>query len=232
MHRTKSRKKGKGRKIVGIIVLAISIFLILGIITGDKFLRESGNYIHTYFLGYTFGYSVLIIPVLLLCYGWYVFFRKSISSLFKLSLYLLILMVLISYGLSFLNSMLNGKFGDALNLGGFAGLFIADKSREFLGNFGTIIVLITVYLIFIFSIFDIEIGEKYRSVEERIKKLFGNIKKTIGKKYYRRKKILKWKKKEKKEYKKPELVENGNLNEIIHGAGFSGGDNDATPDDS
>ena len=40
------------------------------------------------------------------------------------------------------------------------------------------------------------------------------------------------KKKEKKEYKKPELVENGNLNEIIHGAGFSGGDNDATPDDS
>ena len=200
MRRLKNRKKGKNRKIVGIIVLAFSILLILGVITGNKFLGELGNYIHIYFLGYTFGYSILFIPMILLCFGWYIFFKKSISSLFKFSLYLLTLMVLISFSLSFLNSLLNGKFGDALNLGGFAGLFLASKSKEFFGNIGTIIVLTAVYLIFIFSLFDIEIGEKYRSVEDKIRRLYGGIKRVIERKYFRKKKILKWKKKERKEY--------------------------------
>jgi len=200
MRRSKNRKKGKNRKIFGIIVLAFSILLILGVITGNKFLGEVGNYIHKYFLGYTFGYSILFIPVILLCFGWYIFFKKSISSLFKFSLYLLTLMVLISFSLSFLNSLLNGKFGDALDLGGFTGLFLADKSKEFLGNIGTVIVLTTAYLIFVFSLFDIEIGEKYRLVEEKIKRFFGSIKRVIERKYFSKKKILKWKKKERKEY--------------------------------
>jgi len=200
MRRLKNRKKGKNRKIVGIIVLAFSILLILGVITGNKFLGELGNYINIYFLGYTFGYSILFIPVILLCFGWYIFFKKSISSLFKFSLYLLTLMVLISFSLSFLNSLLNGKFGDALDLGGFAGLFLASKSKEFLGKIGTIIVFTTAYLVFIFSLFDIEIVEKYRSVEDKIKRFFGSIKRVIERKYFRREKILKWKKKERKEY--------------------------------
>ena len=187
MRKTARKRKDKKRQIFGIIIFTVSFLLIAGVLTGSKYLGELGEYIHLYFLEYTFGYSILIIPFLLICYGWYIFFRKPISSLLKLSSYLLILMLVISLSLSVINILFTGKLGDASSIGGVAGIFLVNRSQQYLGTIGSIVVLISVYLIYVFFLFDIELSDKYHFVEEKIKKLFSKIKTVIKREKFKKK---------------------------------------------
>ncbi len=190
MRKTARKRKDKKRQIFGIIIFTVSFLLIAGVLTGSKYLGELGEYIHLYFLEYTFGYSILIIPFLLICYGWYIFFRKPISSLLKLSSYLLILMLVISLSLSVINILFTGKLGDASSIGGVAGIFLVNRSQQYLGTIGSIVVLISVYLIYVFFLFDIELSDKYHFVEEKIKKLFSKIKTVIKREKFKKKRIF------------------------------------------
>jgi S-DNA-T family DNA segregation ATPase FtsK/SpoIIIE len=206
MQRMIKKKRNKNREIFGIIILAVSIMLIFGVITGSKFLGEFGEYIQKYFIRSTFGYPVVFIPLITFCFGWCVFFSKPISSLFKFSSYSLIFMLLISYCLTLINLLVDGKLGDIFNLGGAVGLFLGSKSLEFLGNFGSVIVLISAFLIFIFSLFDIDVSRKYNFLEEKIKGVFLYIKRIIENEYKKRRKVFDLIKNEKKDVIREEIV--------------------------
>ncbi|MFC1562632.1 DNA translocase FtsK 4TM domain-containing protein [candidate division KSB1 bacterium] len=192
MHRTTRKKKGKKRQVLGIIILAVSVLLFVGVLTGSEYLGEMGEYINKYFLRLTFGYSVLVIPFLLLCFGWFIFFKKSISSIFKFSFYLLVLMLIVSFSLSFFNILFEGKLGDSFNLGGVGGLFLANRAQKLFGSVGSLVLLISIYLIYAFFLFDIDFSRKYHLVEEKIKKLYSKIKKIIDRKSLKRKISFDW----------------------------------------
>ena len=210
MKKIKKRKKNKKKEILGIITLAFSILLTIGIISGNRLLGELGTYIEKYFMHYTFGYSILIITILLFCYGWYILFGKRISNLFKFSSYCLIFMLFISFSLSFFNLISEGEVGDAPKIGGNVGYFMAEKAQMLFGNIGTFIILLTAYIIFAMSIFDVEVGKRYGFIEEKIKSLLSDALSYLKRKYNKRKILLNWKRKQKKEIppeklKKPDI---------------------------
>ena len=162
-------KNERRLEILGILIIALSFFLLLSIIGYNQNEEPSissgiqienpmgilGVFISHLFIKLGFGYNVIILPFLGFAWGWFLFSKKDMTLLLRVSKFSLILMVLLSLNTGVLiyfyadegkNYIISGLIG-----GNLAGLLIS-----FLSIWGTILFILVAYLILVRAYFNLD----------------------------------------------------------------------------
>jgi len=168
MSMAKKRKHNqyeRHREILGILIMAFALLIFIGLVSynpGDypnsgsktnvtNWLGLAGAWISHYVFVYTIGYASLILPLLIFLLGWYVFLQKGYKILLRISVYLIILGILFSTVLALPHALSDHGSSLGFRLSGNLGGFFADQLSQYLGTAGSIIVLLTVLLLFLIS---------------------------------------------------------------------------------
>ena len=176
--------KERKLEILGILSIAISFLVVVSMLGYNSFedpgispnvLVENpmgilGVFIAYFFIKFSFGYSSFFLPILGMIWGWWFFSNKDRSSLKRISAYLLCAMILISISLGLLeiNAFSNSEID--FNYSGLIGGNIANLLASFFGIIGTIVILLTSWLILIRGYFSWSFYGPFESVINLIKK--------------------------------------------------------------
>ena len=176
--------KERKLEILGILSIAISFLVVVSMLGYNSFedpgispnvLVENpmgilGVFIAYFFIKFSFGYSSFFLPILGMIWGWWFFSNKDRSSLKRISAYLLCAMILISISLGLLeiNTFSNSEID--FNYSGLIGGNIANLLASFFGIIGTIVILLTSWLILIRGYFSWSFYGPFESVINLIKK--------------------------------------------------------------
>ncbi|MFL3027292.1 MAG: DNA translocase FtsK [Candidatus Neomarinimicrobiota bacterium] len=176
--------KERKLEILGILSIAISFLVVVSMLGYNSFedpgispnvLVENpmgilGVFIAYFFIKFSFGYSSFFLPILGMIWGWWFFSNKDRSSLKRISAYLLCAMILISISLGLLeiNTFSNSEID--FNYSGLIGGNIANLLASFFGIIGTIVILLTSWLILIRGYFSWSFYVPFESVINLIKK--------------------------------------------------------------
>jgi S-DNA-T family DNA segregation ATPase FtsK/SpoIIIE len=162
-------------EIIGLILIAVGILLGLTIVSyhqGDPvgLLDESNIYQVKNWLGifgstiaaplfqWTLGYAILILPLSFIFIGFYMMLRKPIKSLYRILLLTLLWGLFVSVILALPESIRNiGEF-QAFYPSGFIGGLIAGFLMKLFGKFGSIFILIIIFLLLIIATFRIRLS--------------------------------------------------------------------------
>ncbi|MCP4725226.1 MAG: DNA translocase FtsK [bacterium] len=161
----------------------------------ENLMGSGGAFVSHYLINYTFGYATFLICVIMTIWGWQIIRQKTNGWIKRLSLYIFLTMVMISYGLAIIGEFSIGGAEVRIELSGMIGGFFASYSAIFLGKPGTIIVYfaLVIILLVLWSKFKIWVAvEKSEKIALKIwnlrKKLFKSVSVYIDKQK-RRKKI-------------------------------------------
>ncbi|MEL1233752.1 MAG: DNA translocase FtsK 4TM domain-containing protein [Candidatus Neomarinimicrobiota bacterium] len=150
-------------EILGILMIALSVFIlvsllgynsseepsispniqidnpmgILGLITSYVFIKKG------------FGYVTILLPMVGIAWGWFLFSKKQLETLIRTSIHLLFLMVLLSISIAVGSILILDQSPNRYYLSGQIGGNLGDFFLDWLKIWGTIILLITSYLILI-----------------------------------------------------------------------------------
>jgi len=149
------------QEIFGILLIALGILIALSLasynsieeptisknIAVQNWMGIIGVYIAHYLIKYTFGVAVVIGPILMLVWGWWLFAAKDRKILIRFSLYTAFLAILVSValGLPAVKSNIVSSLG--FRYSGLVGGVFAKVMHDFLGFSGTLIVLSVLALI-------------------------------------------------------------------------------------
>lgn len=149
------------QEIFGILLIALGLLILLSLVSYNSIEEPTiskniaiqnwmgivGVCIAHYLIKYTIGVTVLILPVLMLIWGWWSFAGKERRILFRFSLYTIFLALLVSVtlGLPAVHSHIVSDLG--FRYSGLIGGVFAKVMHDFLGFPGTIIVLVVLALI-------------------------------------------------------------------------------------
>ena len=157
-------------EILGILMIALSVFIlvsllgynsseepsispniqidnpmgILGLITSYVFIKKG------------FGYVTILLPMVGIAWGWFLFSKKQLETLIRTSVHLLFLMVLLSISIAVGSILILDQSPNRYYLSGQIGGNLGDFFLDWLKIWGTIILLITSYLILIRSYFNFD----------------------------------------------------------------------------
>src|SRR5437016_2090327 len=128
-----------------------------------------GALVSNFFINSTVGYISLLIPLLMLAWGWLVLRRLNPRKFVTIINYVIILMLLFSASLGVVNLIAGGIRNE---WSGAMGAFVADLSANLFGTTGAAIVLCT--LIFIAVVFAIDLDiqrtlERLKTIGEGIR---------------------------------------------------------------
>ncbi len=182
-------------EISGILIMAISVLLLLSIASYHEndysivkslsyeslvqpdqgpalriqnWLGVTGAYISQLFVRTLFGYTSLLIPVLLFSFGWFVFRRNDLNDLSWPAAYTLWLIVLLStiFGWFYIEHE-----AYSIAVSGHSGLYFADRLRFFTGM-GSIFILFVLLLVTALLLIDRDLQKSI----DRISGWFGGLK--------------------------------------------------------
>ena len=150
-------------EILGVLCIAISSLVIISMMGYSSFedpgispnvkvdnpMGILGVFIAYFFIKFSFGYSSYILPFLGIVWGWWFFSNKDRSSLSRVSAYLLYGMVLISISLGILEISISNEGQIDFSYSGLIGGNLANFLSSFFGIIGSIIIVITSWLIII-----------------------------------------------------------------------------------
>lgn len=151
----------KQRKIISIMLMAISVFIFLSLISYkstdsgspsekvQNLLGEVGVSISYALYNFTIGYPIIILPILLFVFGW-LFFKDEISDRFfeiasQISLTGIIVSIIFAL-------YLEPDFANEVH--GLIGHFLVTTIKQYLGVFGTVIIIVALSLINLIWAFD------------------------------------------------------------------------------
>ncbi|RKY86474.1 DNA translocase FtsK, partial [candidate division KSB1 bacterium] len=157
----KNRKHRKKRTIIGILLISISLIIFLSILSYSQYdppfgksskgienlLGITGAYISGYMVNFI-GFPSIIIPLLILLWGFYILAGKKRPLVRRQSLYIITLLFIIStfFGLARIFSI--GGIKNRIEYSGILGTFLAEHLVKYLGKTGSIIVFLTIVIIF------------------------------------------------------------------------------------
>ncbi|MGA2667925.1 MAG: DNA translocase FtsK [Ignavibacteria bacterium] len=136
---------------------------IAGVIISDFFVRSS------------FGYFSVIIPAILLLFGIYLLRKKMLSEVLQFSVYLLLLMILVSSLFGMLKISL-GQVRIPYSLYGTSGEYFSSVLYYMIGSLGTYLILCGLTVLFGFLILDRDIVKSFA----RLKLMFESIKEKFS----------------------------------------------------
>jgi len=163
--KTKNNQYKSHQEILGILIMAFALLIFIGLVSynpGDypnsgsktnvtNWLGLAGAWISHYVFVYTIGYASLIFPLLFFLLGWNIFLQKGYKILLRVSLYLIVLGMFFSTVLALPHALSDHGSSLGFRLSGNLGGFFADQLSRYLGTAGSIIVLLTVLLLFLIS---------------------------------------------------------------------------------
>ena len=155
--------KERRLEILGILSVAVSLLIFASLIgynsnedpgISPNILIENpmgilGVWIGYFFIKLTFGYSSFILPLITITWGIWFFTHKAFQAISRLSGYLLGLVVLSSITIGAAQVFWYGIENVTYNLSGMIGGLISAMIFDFLGAIGTIIILLSLWLILV-----------------------------------------------------------------------------------
>ncbi len=183
-------------EITGILIMAISVLLLLSIasyhqddyaivkslsyeslvqpdqgaaLRVQNWLGITGAYISQLFVRTLFGYSSLLIPVIVFSMGWFVFRRHDLNDLSWPAAYGIWLMLLMSTILGWFYLEYEAY---TVAASGHSGLYFADR-LQFLTGMGSVFILFVLFFVTVFLLVDRDVQKSI----DRITGWFGNLKK-------------------------------------------------------
>ena len=171
-------------EILGVLCIAISSLVIISMMGYSSFedpgispnvkvdnpMGILGVFIAYFFIKFSFGYSSYILPFLGIVWGWWFFSNKDRSSLSRVSAYLLYGMVLISISLGILEISISNEGQIDFSYSGLIGGNLANFLSSFFGIIGSIIIVITSWLIIIRGYFSWSLYSPFNFLINLIKK--------------------------------------------------------------
>ncbi len=157
-------------EILGILIIALSIFILVSLLGYNSSEEPSISpnihidnpmgilgLITSYILiKKGFGYVTILLPMIGFAWGWFLFSKKQLDKLIRTSTYLLFLMVLLSLSIGVGSILILDQSPSQYFLSGQIGGNLGDFFLDWLKVWGTIILLITSYLVLIRSYFNFD----------------------------------------------------------------------------
>jgi len=181
------------RELLGLLLLTAGVLVLLSLLSyspGEEpsiaanvaihnWMGIAGVFVSSYLIQYTVGYASIVIPILLILYGYWVLARKNFRPLLRFTVYTTLLAVIAAAVLGLPDAVREGGTVYEYRYSGLVGGVVARVMHDFLGLWGTLIVL-TVGTIaafrgyFSWSLYSpIEIlAESLESLSEHVRSLF------------------------------------------------------------
>ena len=166
-------------EIFGILIIAVSVFLLFSLVGYNPNEEPSispnikvenpmgivGIFISHIFIKLGFGYITILIPVIGLFWGWYLFAKKKLNELIRATQYGtgLIILVSITFGVFVIKIVSSSSY----LLPGLLGASIAQFILDWFSIWGTIIFLIAGYLTLIRGYFNIDFYQPISGLKEK-----------------------------------------------------------------
>lgn len=173
--------KNRRNEIIGILLILISVLVLLSLVYHNPTEEPSvsphiaitnpmgivGVYISHYLIKFTLGYVTFIFPLLGIIWGWWIFSRRSLKQLTRLSLFILLLALLtsIAIGLPFVIKGITGI--SSYHYSGLVGGVLANLLHDFLGTIGTVLILFSGALILIRGYFRWSYYKPFKEIAEK-----------------------------------------------------------------
>jgi S-DNA-T family DNA segregation ATPase FtsK/SpoIIIE len=159
----KSRQK---REVLGILIMAFAVLLFLGVVSYhnsdypasgnsgnvENWLGLAGAYLSHYLYVYVIGYASIIFPFIVFLFGWHLFLQTRIQWFFRLSFYLAGFGILFSTALALPQAVSDTGSTLGFRLSGLFGGYVAEHMNRYLGAAGSIVVLLTFFLLLLMSV--------------------------------------------------------------------------------
>ncbi|MEX0685421.1 MAG: DNA translocase FtsK [Balneolales bacterium] len=182
-------------EILGVIIMAIAILLTISIVTHESEdytvissvsfetffeidrgpalriqngLGPMGAYISHFFSYMMFGYTSLVLAIIIMIYGWYTFRHKSFSPLHPYAVFSICVMVLFSTIMGYFHME---ELGETLAWSGSSGLAMAEYLRAVSGTYGPIVILSSLTIICLLF----ALGRRTQSTIDGVKERFGDL---------------------------------------------------------
>ena len=174
-------------EILGLLLISISLFLLISFVGYNPNEEPSispnisienpmgifGVFISHVFIKLGFGYVSILIPFCGIVWGWFLFSKKKIDQLFKLTKFFLILIVLISF---ITGTFINYFFIQDKNYlpSGLIGGNLAELFISFFSELGTLLFIIISFLVLLRGYFDFNYYKPFENLSNKIKKWKNN----------------------------------------------------------
>ena len=158
-------------EILGILIIALSIFILVSLlgyspseepslspnIQIDNPMGIFGLFISYLFIKKGFGYITIIMPLVGLVWGWYLFAKKELEQLIRSSIYIFSAMIVVSITIAVSSILILEESPTRYFLSGQIGGNLGDFFLDWFKLWGTLIFLIAGYLILIRGYFNIDL---------------------------------------------------------------------------
>ena len=176
-------------EILGILMIALSVFILVSLLGYNSSEEPSispniqidnpmgilGLIMSYVLIKKGFGYVTILLPMVGIAWGWFLFSKKQLETLIRTSVHLLFLMVLLSISIAVGSILILDQSPNRYYLSGQIGGNLGDFFLDWLKIWGTIILLITSYLILIRSYFNFDfyapIQKIFTQLDERKKRI-------------------------------------------------------------
>ena len=166
-------------EILGILIIALSIFILVSLlgyspseepslspnIQIDNPMGIFGLFISYLFIKKGFGYVTIIIPLLGLVWGWFLFAKKKLEQLIRSSIYISLAMIIVSITIAVLSILILEESPTRYFLSGQIGGNLGDFFLDWFKLWGTLIFLVAGYLILIRGYFNIELYAPFKKAK-------------------------------------------------------------------
>jgi S-DNA-T family DNA segregation ATPase FtsK/SpoIIIE len=180
------KKNQQKREILGILIMAFAILLLLGMVSyhssdypasgNPKAVRNwlglAGAYFSHALFVYSIGYASILFPLVVFLFGWHLFLQTRFASFFKVSLYLIGFGILFSVALALPQAVSQNGSSLGFRLSGLFGGFLAERMNRYLGAAGSVVVLVTLFIVFFMSATAWSFKDTVLKVREALNTLF------------------------------------------------------------
>ena len=174
-------------EILGILLIAISLFFLISFvgynaneepsISPNIVIENSmgifGVFISHVFIKLGFGYVSILIPFCGFLWGWFLFSKKKIDQLFKMTKFFFISIVLISFTIGTFINYISPQDKNYLP-SGLIGGNLAELFISFFSELGTFLFIIVSFLVLLRGYFDLNYYKPFENLMNTIKKLKNN----------------------------------------------------------
>ncbi len=169
-------------EIFGILLISISTFVIISLVGYNSYeeplispnikienpMGIFGVYSSHILIKLGFGYISFLLPFVGIIWGWYIFSKKNLEKLFRITKFILILIILVSFTIGTIENIL---YKDDKNYlaSGLIGGNLSELFISFFSFYGTIIFIIASYLVLIRAYFDLNYYAPFNILNIKIK---------------------------------------------------------------
>jgi S-DNA-T family DNA segregation ATPase FtsK/SpoIIIE len=179
----KNRQK---REVLGILIMAFAVLLFLGVISyhGSDYpasgnikpvknwLGLAGAYLSHYLYVYTIGYACIVFPFIIFLFGWHLFLQTRFQYFIRLSFYLACFGLFFSTALALPQAISETGSSLGYRFSGLFGGFLAGHMSRYLGAAGSVVVLLTSFLVLLMSVTSWSIKDTFIRGKEAFETLF------------------------------------------------------------